>query len=252
MLLIHSFLWLFISFFSCIEIVSAADHCSPCEGMSFKNDLIELHVASYQENLSSVWQLLQEGADVNEMDKSRFTALHIAALNGNAKLVNLLLQCGASSFQDDDGRNPLHYAIYYGYTSIVELLAENVQSLDEEDLDGNRPLHTAIINKKDCIVKILLEKSALVNKKNKSGWTALDIAILYDSDDMVKLLRAFGALTNFGYSSNCARTLFPVDQSLLKEYERKSEKVSFSLLSTPSNLEPTKSLLYTDEVFCSY
>ena len=253
MLLIHSFLWLFISFFSCVETVSAAaDHCSTCEQTSSENDLIELHVASGKGNFFNVWQLLQTGADVNKKDENGFTALHIAVMNGNEVMVRFLLKHKALSLQDEDARNPLHYAIYYGCTSIVELLADNVESLNEEDIDGNCSLYTAVLYRKYDIIKILLNKGSLVNKKNRFGETALDIAIFYNFDDMVELLLKFGAVTNKIYSSNCARTLFPVDQGILKEYESKSEKVPFSLILSSATPEYTKSLSYTDKVFSSY
>ena len=69
--------------------------------------------------------LLQEGADVNQVEDNGMTPLIYAAASGNLELVQLLLQSGADvSKEDGNGRTALDKATNNEREDVVKLLEE--------------------------------------------------------------------------------------------------------------------------------
>jgi len=67
--------------------------------------------------------MLDEGADVNEGDYDRRTALHLAASEGQLDVVRLLIERGADvSARDRWGGTPLDDARRHGHRAVEELL----------------------------------------------------------------------------------------------------------------------------------
>ncbi|CAG2206764.1 unnamed protein product [Mytilus edulis] len=92
------------------------------------------------------------------------------------------------SFQDEE--TPLHYAVEYKRSDIVQLL------LNKTDIDPNKgnkngetPLHFAARNGSHKIVQMLLERTDIdPNKGNKNGETPLHFAARNGSHEIVQML----------------------------------------------------------------
>ena len=123
----------------------------------------ELIAAIHNNEIDSVEQLLEQGANVNSngaaFKKSR-TGLSIACYNGNIPMIELLLTKGAE----------INKALY-----------------------NETPLSSAIENEQIEAVNRLLLHNADVNIKLTNGETAIERAIEKKNIDIVRSLMAYGA-----------------------------------------------------------
>lgn len=85
-----------------------------------------LHQAVRDHDVKKVRTLLSEGADVSEKDWLRYAPLHWACYFGYADLVELLIGKGANpSLISDIGRTPLEIATSMEYENIADLLRQH-------------------------------------------------------------------------------------------------------------------------------
>jgi tetratricopeptide (TPR) repeat protein len=102
-------------------------------------------------------------------------ALCIAAAVGNVSIVKLLLQYGESLDQhDDDGWNPLHLAVEGGFVDVVATIVDHI--CNEKcynvlnDLNKNKtPMNLAIDGGKENIIKLLKSVNALKAETEKKN-----------------------------------------------------------------------------------
>ena len=73
-------------------------------------------------------------------------SIRIASMFGNIEAIKKHLDSGAdvNVKNDEDGRTPLHYAVYKGHKEIVELLIANGADVNAKSEDGYTPLDVAI------------------------------------------------------------------------------------------------------------
>jgi ankyrin repeat protein len=84
------------------------------------NDVIELNA------INTIARLLEEGADINDVDDFGRTALHKAAHGGYVKLTGFLLKHGADrEIKDKSGYTALYYALAAGSNETALLLQNN-------------------------------------------------------------------------------------------------------------------------------
>ncbi|XP_044739630.1 serine/threonine-protein phosphatase 6 regulatory ankyrin repeat subunit C-like [Chrysoperla carnea] len=157
--------------------------------------------------------LLQHNADVNATDENGYTAL-LSTLsdfyqdfcklrpdrdsyvnNIKRKITKLLLNHGANvDAETRGGWTALHFAVYNGYSQVVEVLLEynaNVNVREKKNLET--PLHMSARRKNVEICEMLLNKGDDVDAGERNGLTALHIATLEGSNEIVKLLLERGA-----------------------------------------------------------
>ena len=60
-----------------------------------KDKKTALHVAAKNGHVDVAKVLIQNGADVNAVEKDKWTALHLAARNGHVDVAKVLIQNGA-------------------------------------------------------------------------------------------------------------------------------------------------------------
>ncbi|XP_042323540.1 ankyrin repeat domain-containing protein 54 [Sceloporus undulatus] len=106
--------------------------------------LKRLRDAANSNDLETVQQLLEDGADPCAADDKGRTALHFASCNGNDHIVQLLLDHGADPNQRDGlGNTPLHLAACTNHVPVITTLLRGGARVDALDRAGRTPLHLA-------------------------------------------------------------------------------------------------------------
>ncbi|KAK8717060.1 hypothetical protein V6N13_044341 [Hibiscus sabdariffa] len=144
--------------------------------------------------IHSMDKLLEDGLNIDGVDKDGHTALHKAIIGKKEAVISHLLRKGANPHvKDEDGATPLHYAVHVGSLQTVKLLLKYNVDVNVADRDGWTPLHIAVQSRNRDITKVLLVSGADKTRKNKDGKTALDISLCYGKDfksyDLAKLLK---------------------------------------------------------------
>ena len=145
-----------------------------------------------------VRRLVEQGGNVNCVDRFWLTALNYAIRYGNSDICSFLLSRGANVNQTDKyGNTPLHLAAYRHYVDICQLLVDHKADVTSVNNEGETPLHIAVdtcnllfryfphpcvVNVKkpgiddNQTVQLLVECGADVNALNKYGQTPLHTA----------------------------------------------------------------------------
>lgn len=89
--------------------------------------------------------LAANGADVDDLDSEKYTALHHAAMLGKSAAINGLIEAGAdvSATNPDNGCTALHFAARNGHCEAMVALLRHGADVDAEDNGGRTPLHRA-------------------------------------------------------------------------------------------------------------
>ncbi|MDP1725073.1 MAG: ankyrin repeat domain-containing protein [Alphaproteobacteria bacterium] len=144
-----------------------------------------LHLASLIGRLNFVKLLVEEKKfDINQKDMHGNTPLHIAIQFGKPQIINYLIDQGANINEvDNQMKTPLHCLIDNAtknrtnaieeLLNIVNLFLQNGANLNAQDIDDNTALHIAVISQQPDIVSYLLTMNADVNIRNKLGQTPL-------------------------------------------------------------------------------
>jgi ankyrin repeat protein len=147
-----------------------------------------LAIATAQDNIKMVQQLIDMGADVSSGEEM---ALLAAARTGNVDVVKLLLANNADvNVKSDWKRTALMTASKKGHIEIVRLLVAAGADLDCKE-DGWRDmtaLHYAIKEGHTEIALFLIERGADITSKDHHETTALEYAFKYKHFDVAKAL----------------------------------------------------------------
>lgn len=119
--------------------------------------------------------------------------LHIATLENDIVRVPQLIASGVDvNALDDDGFAPLHLAVQHNYKDMVRTLLDHDAIVDVKDSYGNSPLMKALdscyiamaIDSPDpgAIIKMLLQAGADPNSKNNYGVKVIDSVTDCDRD----------------------------------------------------------------------
>ncbi|OIT30895.1 PREDICTED: ankyrin repeat domain-containing protein EMB506, chloroplastic [Nicotiana attenuata] len=153
-----------------------------------------LHTFALAGQIRFMDKLLEEGLDIDVVDKEGRTALHHAVFGKKEAVISHLLRKDANpQVRDLDGVTPLHYAVQVGAMQTVKLLIKYKVDVNVADNEGWTPLHVAMQSRNRDIAKILLVNGADKYRKNKDGNTPLDLSLCYGKDfksyDLAKLLK---------------------------------------------------------------
>ncbi|EAY23609.1 hypothetical protein TVAG_119460 [Trichomonas vaginalis G3] len=83
---------------------------------------------------------------------------------------------GLLSYQDDNGRTPLHIAALYSNEEAVDILIENGANINALDFNGNTPIFHAILSRSQTIIDKLVQNKAILEWVNSNGETPLHYA----------------------------------------------------------------------------
>jgi uncharacterized protein len=147
-------------------------------------------------NLLEVREVIEDGADVNSVNRLGVTPLMVACQWNQPEIARFLLDLGAAlePVERSCGRNALMYACLSGNVRLIKLLLEKGAGIDSTDHMGRTPLMMASSVGKTEIVKLLIECGANIHLRDKSGLNALEWASDKGRGDIVELLWAKGAV----------------------------------------------------------
>ncbi|XP_023874285.1 ankyrin repeat domain-containing protein EMB506, chloroplastic isoform X3 [Quercus suber] len=161
-----------------------------------------LHTLALSGQIPFMDKLLENGLDIDTVDKDGLTALHKAIIGKKEAVISHLLRKGADPHvKDRDGATPLHYAVQVGAIQTVKLLIKYKVDVNVADNEGWTPLHVAIQSRNRFIAKVLLVNGADKNRRTKDGRTPMDLNFCYGKDfksfDLAKLLKIMPADRDF-------------------------------------------------------
>ncbi len=165
----------------------------PDQANRFKQTL--LHLAAQAGQVEHIELLLDTGAKINAQDLSKKTPLYLAVAQGHISAVKCLLYNKADpSLVGIEGDTLLHVAAFYGYTPIVAMLLK-YSLIHCADDDGKQPIHKAVWgHDKPDVVELLLNAGADPNASNAFGYTPLHWAAKHGHVASAQLLLKAGAL----------------------------------------------------------
>ena len=157
-----------------------------------------LHLASLKNHHEIVRLLLENGADIDAIDKNGKTPLNYAMSANSTETIEELIKRGANpDIKDEHGNLPSHYLDHLAQRNFSEERFINFLGGDLNSNIQNRynqtPLHYAARNNSLDTLKFLLEKGDNIEAKDKFGATALFYAINNNRYEAVVLLLKNGA-----------------------------------------------------------
>ena len=170
-----------------------------------KGESTPLIVAILQNNNDSANILIEKGANLNMKDIFGRTALHLAAQKKNRYILQKLLEKKTEiDIEPKDSVNvtPLSYAGTFGDVECVRLLLDSGANINSKDINSWTPLFYAVEYGKMDAAKLLIDRGANILEKNKFGNTPLHVACKRGNLDMVKLLLENGSLKGINDQDN--------------------------------------------------
>lgn len=167
--------------------------------------------ACWRRNMEIVQLLVEAGADVNGLEKSRMVNhrgdVHWfikspleEAVYKDLEIVRYLISKGAKVNERlTNGVTVLNFPAYKGDLETLEVLIAAGGDVNAVDEIGYTPLKHAVMGRKPESIRVLVAKGAMVNQaptKVNAGETALHIAIGRGFPDIVKLLLELNANPN--------------------------------------------------------
>lgn len=136
--------------------------------------------------------LLNEGADVNAVDRGGRSPLMNAAISCSLECVRVLITAGASvNLKDKAGWTALHFAAQENAAAIVGELLKAGADVDAGDENGNTPLSNAVFYYRGDAETVtpLLAAGAQPDKENLHGISPRALAESIANYDVRKFFR---------------------------------------------------------------
>ena len=224
------------------ELVTADPQLVNCKDERGRTPLMW---ACGRDQLEIVKFLVENGADVNSLDRMGLSALYYSILNGHTneideilaghgadvnfskgnsllflaarqgkeKTVELLLKKNADpNLQNSVGKTAIHIAAEYNHLTIVAALLADKADAAIKDNFARTPLHQAAIEGFGKIAELLVANGSTVNEKDNFGRTPLFYAERHGHKKIAEFLQAKGGLSdehekNVGYSPLLAKEM---------------------------------------------
>ena len=141
-----------------------------------KDGQTPLHWAAIRGFVRSASDLLDAGADVDMRDDFGFTPFLRAVQSGHMGLANFLLASGANIANcDNEGHNAMHWAAYYGFINMCELLHRtSPELLHSLDNGGMTPYMIACRSGFTSTINMLVGMGSRIDLKDRASLTGPD------------------------------------------------------------------------------
>lgn len=127
-------------------------------------------------------------ASENELGKQ---PLHYAIYYRQPEALDLLLKAGADiNAADNTGMTALHVAAITGWREGTLWLLDNGADWAQEDVFGDRPSHTAAIYNQRGVLSALFKRGDSLTEPNKAGMTPMDLARKHRNDQSVERIES--------------------------------------------------------------
>lgn len=137
-------------------------------------------------NVDIIKELIDNGAEINRVDKNRRTLLHLIETDDveMLRMAEFFIHNGIKvDAEDVDDRTPLFAAIQKGLPKYCDLLIKNKANINVVDDADNNLFHALLTSKNNdseemlVLAKFLIKKNVNINEKNGSGRTPMFKAI---------------------------------------------------------------------------
>ena len=156
------------------------------------DDIEKFFKACIDGNVEQVQNFIRRRIDANVV--RNISPLLQAACYGHVDVEKVLIQNGADvNAVDKDKMTPLHWAAYYGHVDLAKVLIQNGADVNAIDKDKCTPFHNAARWGDVDVAKVLIQNGADVNAIAEEGWTALHIAATKAEVVFALQLLCFGA-----------------------------------------------------------
>lgn len=110
------------------------------------------------------------------IEERELYAVHIFAAKGDVAKVQDLIARGYSQKHDPYGMTPIHFAAWFGFPDVVQILLREGCSPNVVNYDDRTPLHLSAMRGYPSVVGILLSHPEIdINLVDKKGRTALEL-----------------------------------------------------------------------------
>ncbi len=150
------------------------------KGYDFDAGLLDkpLHLAIKHGRTGKAKQLINDGADIHQLDYYKRTPLMMAAIFGRMEIAEILIKKGANVEAVSEGNwTPIICASAYGFDKIVKLLIDRTADVNVRDELGNSALFYAIEHHHIPVINLLSQNGADLHTPNEAGFTPLDYAM---------------------------------------------------------------------------
>ena len=165
----------------------------PWGGKDLLIDKVKVHSPVYYAAVADlerlVYNLLEQGAEVNAQGGYFVNALQAASYKGHEAIVKVLLEKGAEiNAQEGYYGNALQIASFRGHEAIVKVLLEKGADVNAQGGFYGNALQTASSGGHEGIVKVLLQKGAEINAQGGYYGNALQAASSGGHEAIMKVL----------------------------------------------------------------
>lgn len=166
-----------------LNLLKAAFDSGMGNDITFENKTSPLMLVSYSGNASSAMELIERGADINQLDSNGWNSLRWACQGGNMEVISLLIRKGA------DFENYLLNACKDDDAEVITLLTKQGANL-------NKTLIFACKDNQYTSIDSLLAKGAEINYEDDNRWTPLMWACYNGHTGTVDVLKHRGSQLN--------------------------------------------------------
>ncbi len=155
----------------------------------YDSDTALIHASRYG-HIKSIKMLLENGANINLVNKHGDSALMYAVANNRTKSIEILLENNAdTSIENNWHHTALMSAAYCGHEDAIEILLKKDVDINGANKKGITALMIASEREQQGAVTMLLENGANIKAVDKDGKTALKSASDKGFTKVVELLK---------------------------------------------------------------
>ncbi|WP_341810978.1 MULTISPECIES: ankyrin repeat domain-containing protein [unclassified Wolbachia] len=152
-----------------------------------------LHWAVENRNTEVARKLIEEGANVNQLDSSQRTTLYQPAVNGDIEITKILVKNNADVNAEDLARlTALYEAARNSHKEVVKFLMNSGADVKKNGALKLTPLHIAVANVDEAMVDCIIQNDKNIDENIETvdvfGWTPLYWAAARNNTSILRSL----------------------------------------------------------------